>query len=246
MGRPHESAELLLKGFTPSKIASKFGISTKSVKQYLFIAIGMGLIRRSGILFSIDRPVRMKLNQIIAELDTENIYTIHGKLKNSEIYINVEDLEIYLDLRKDGAFTGDLYVFLIDLEKTMHKQIEEILKKKYGEGEEGWWRKGIPQNVRLDCVKSRELDQDFPADPYCYSTTIHLKKIIDKNWALFNQYLPPQESSDKRALMKAFDRINVIRNKVMHPVRKTPPTEDEFEFIRDMHNRLSLHLWRKP
>jgi predicted transcriptional regulator len=63
MGRPQESAELLLKGFSPSKIASKFGISTKSVKQYLFVAIGMGLIRRSDILFSIDRSLRIKLNQ---------------------------------------------------------------------------------------------------------------------------------------------------------------------------------------
>ena len=246
MGRPQESAELLLKGFSPSKIASKFGISTKSVKQYLFVAIGMGLIRRSDILFSIDRSLRIKLNQIIVELDTENQYTIQEKLKINKIHIDSEDLEIYLDLRRDRAFTGDLYVFLIDLEKTMHNKIKEVLKKKYGEGEQGWWRKGIPQNVRLDCVKSRELDQDVPADPYCYTTTIHLKKIIDKNWALFNQYLPPEESSDKRTLMKAFDRINVIRNKVMHPVRQAPPTEDEFEFIRDMHNRLSLQLWRKP
>lgn len=49
MGRPDEADELLKKGNSPSKIAQEMGISLASVKQYLYIKVGEGKIRRSDI-----------------------------------------------------------------------------------------------------------------------------------------------------------------------------------------------------
>lgn len=244
MARPHECAELLLNGYTPREISKSFGINIKSVKQYLYIAIGMGLIRRSDILLSIDKTTREKIEQAVKQLKTNNIYTVQKRTYKNGSYIHPEDLEFYLELREDGALIGDLYVYITDIEKTFHGLIKMILQKHYGAEEEDWWRKGIPEAVRIDCVKSREQD-DTLLDQYCYTTFVHLKQIIEQKWSIFKEHLPLEESSNKKSLIQTFDRLNNIRNKVMHPVKQSTPTYDEFEFVREVHKKLDKKMWRK-
>jgi hypothetical protein len=206
----------------------------------------MGLIRRSDIFLSIDRETRSLINQIAEELGADSFHAIGRKVGDLGVDVDPEEIKIYLDLHRDRAFIGDLYVFITGVEKSLHGLIEDILRSEYGDNEDGWWREGIPQSVRLDCVKAREIDQDTPAPPYCYTTFIHLKVILDKKWALFTKYLPPDVAADKPDLMGALNRINTIRNKVMHPVRESPPTEDEFEFVREMRRKLAANRWRYP
>jgi len=207
-----------------------------SVVQYLFVAVGEGLIRRSDILLSIDPGVRQKSDEERARLS--------GNFVLPPGYVPGTDGEVYLCLERDGAFMGDLYVFLMELEVALHQLIEAILKSEYGEEETGWWRKGVPQAVRVACVEAREKDYASPSEPYSYTTLIHLKEVIKNQWSLFARYLPRSVAIDKPKLMKSLDKANAIRNKVMHPVRAERPSQDEFDFIRELHRILHRKEWR--
>jgi len=233
LGRPDECAELCAEGLSPDAIALRLGITTASVSQYLFVAVGRGLIRRSDILFSIDPDVRQEIDEERAGLGTV-----------STGWTPSTDGGVYLCLERDCAFMGDLYVLVLELEKTLHELIEAILKQEFGEDENGWWRRGVPEAVRMDCVTAREKDRVSPPEPYSYTTFIHLKQIIEQNWSLFAPRLPRSVAGDRRELMKSLSTANAIRNKVMHPVRTERPAQEEFDFVRELRRVLDRAEWR--
>lgn len=242
MGRPEECASLLLEGNPPSEIARQLRINYSSVIQYLYVAVGKGSLRLSHLVFSIPQETRSAIDGLIAELATDDFYLVSREADSRQIDVDRNDFRIYLRLR--GAIIGDLYFFMTDLEKNLHSLIEGVLKGEYGRGEQGWWRLGIPEKVRIESVQRRERDVDPTDHPYSYTDFIHLKQIIEENWPLFSKHLPKDEAKDKRALMKALVDANGIRNKVMHPVRGYTPSDDDFEFIRGLHARLAKPKWR--
>ena len=152
---------------------------------------------------------------------------------------------LYASYRKRRVYIGDMYLFLTELERTLHHKIKCGLEQKFGKKELGWWKAGVPDTVRINCAQAREFDDESIDHPYCFSTFIHLKKIIDKNWLLFISWLPQSVIGDKTAFLKQIVRLNDIRNQVMHPVRGEPPTESDFEFVRELHKKLDVSLWKK-
>ncbi|MFQ5741448.1 MAG: Swt1 family HEPN domain-containing protein [Acidobacteriota bacterium] len=244
MGRPEECARLLLEGNPPSAIARQLRINYSSVIQYLYVAVGKGSLRFSDVVFSIPQETRSAIDGLIAELATDDLYMVSREADARQIDVDQNDLRTYLRLRR--AIIGDLYFFVTDLEKNLHTLIEGILKREYGRGEQGWWRLGIPEKVRVDCVQRKERDVDPTDHAYCYTDFIHLKQIIEENWPLFSKHLPKDEAKDKRALMKALVDANAVRNRVMHPVRGYTPSDEDFEFIRELHDRLEKPKWRIP
>jgi len=220
MGRPEEAAELVSQGYTPSEIAKELGISVKSVMQYLYRAIGMGYVRRSDVLFNIQK-------------------------KQGGEGVVMDDLLICEGLRQDRVELGDLYEFLADLEKTLHERVRTVLVEEFGDGESGWWRNGVPKRVRKQCATLREdSEEESPSEVYCYTSFVNLVEIIDKNWKLFQKRLPASRASNKRHLMSSLYRVAEIRNRVMHPIRSDPPTEADFEFVQQMHDKLVHVPWR--
>ncbi len=244
MGRPEKCAYLILEGKTPSEIVRQLRITPLSVIQYLYVAVGKGSCLFSDIVFSIPQGARSAIDGLIAELATDDFDMISREARARQIDVDQDDLRLYLRLR--GEIMGDLYFFVTDLEKSLHTLIEGILKGEYGKGEQGWWRQGVPEKVRVGCVQRRERDVDAADHPYCYTDFIHLKQIVEENWALFSKYLPKDEAKDKRTLMKALDDANAIRNKVMHPVRGNTPSDDDFKFIMQLRTRLAKPRWRIP
>lgn len=241
MGRPRDCADLIREGNTPSEIAQRLGISPQSVIQYLYTAVGQRLILFSDIVFSIPHETRSAIDKTIAELATDDPNIVIGEAQARGIDVALDDLTFYLRLRSEVV--GDLYFFVTDLEKNLHSLVEGILKWEYGPEEEGWWRQGIPEKVRVECVERRERAVD-PADgPYCYTDFIHLKQILDENWPLFSRYLPKDVAKDKRVLLKELVDANAIRNKIMHPVRGNTPGDEDFKFIRQLRSRLAKPTW---
>lgn len=232
MGRPHEAAKLLMEGLSPSLIAKELGISTGSVKLYLMTAVGEGLIRRSDILYGINRKVRDDIDLAIRKTKKSDSSSIRIALYKLGIECDRVEVELYLAFRDKKIFLGDIYEFIVSIESTLHRNLKQILSQIFGMNESGWWRKGIPEKVRISCSESRERDQSFFGDAYNYTTFIQLWEIIDHNWALISTRLPPVLSTDKKKLREKFTRLNIIRNKVMHPTRLEAITEEDFEFAR--------------
>lgn len=241
MARKHEAVDLLKAGLSPSQIAEKMGINPSSVLAYLYNQVGEGKIRRSDIVFSIPKDLRQEVEGIIAQKQTDYWFTIQRSLEKNGHTVNRDDLQIYLTLRDARTALGDLYEMVRDIEVTLHKSIRAVLVKKFGEKE--WWRKGIPDSIRADCAGAYEKDTEPGSEPFSYTTLINLKEILDKNWNVFLELLPKKLVSNKQDLLSRLAKLNRIRNNVMHPVRGTSPTEDDFLFVRELRDFLQLDKW---
>ena len=97
--------------------------------------------------------------------------------------------------------------------------------------------------MRLYCVTAREQGEDN-VEPYGYTTLLHLRDILDKQWPLFTSHLPTDLVSDKKAFLRDLETLNSIRNRVMHPTRTHKISDDHFEFARELHRKLRPEAWR--
>lgn len=207
MGRPRDVAELVQSGLTPTEIAGRLGVTVESVEGYLHRAVGEGLLRRSDVYFSVPRNNRGS------------------------------DRTLRLWFSDPARALGDMYEDLRRIETGLHAKVREALIREYGDGEAGWWRKGIPEGVRVKCQERRERDPDDPCEPFSYSDLLDLDKTLEDQWRLLKD-LFPDYTANRKQLSKDLRQLSRIRNKVMHPVRGMVPDEDDFDFVRKLQRSL--------
>jgi hypothetical protein len=244
MGRPNDVAKLLQEGLSPTGIAKRLGISVGSVRQYLWVAVMERLVRRSDVLFSLPKELRVGAEKIMQSERPKTVFDLQRILQKKQILCDREELNILWNLTASRVGYGDLYEFVTGTEEILHNQIRLALKVEFGEQESGWWRKGVPENIRVACAQAREHDDDGDADPYAYTTLIHLKGILERHWPLFVSRLPKTVTIDRKSLLREIERLNAIRNRIMHPTRLHKVTDEDFEFAREMHRKLRLEAWQ--
>jgi hypothetical protein len=205
MGRPNDVAKLVLTGRTPTDIAAELGIGISSVEGYLHRAVGEGLLRRSDIFFSVP-PERRKSDPTITHWYSDPQHAL-----------------------------GDMYEDIRRLEIGLHERIAAALVRRYGDGDGGWWRQGVPESVRVKCQGRRETDPDDPCEPFCYSDLLDLDAILKEQWSLLKDLFAPKYAANRKQLSEDIRRLNRIRNKVMHPVRGMVPDEQDFDFVHELH-----------
>jgi hypothetical protein len=71
------------------------------------------------------------------------------------------------------------------------------------------------------------------AEPYCYTTLIQIKEIMDRRWNLFSKVVAKRPASNKAEFLSGLTRLNQIRNRVMHASKGNPPDENDFRVIRE-------------
>lgn len=126
------------------------------------------------------------------------------------------------------------YKYIETLENSLHKFVRQVLVEAYGESEDEWWAKGVPERIRIECQEKREKDRsrEKPEEPYNYTNLIDLKVIIEKNWGIFElrfKILKDQAMS-KRNFLENVTKSNNIRNRVMHTVREI--TNEDLAFLQ--------------
>jgi hypothetical protein len=203
------------------------GVTFDTVMGYLYNQVGEGSIRRSAILYSIDRDTRAAIERALTESKGPDPHLISSALRASGVEVPFGDIEVYLKLRDARVPFADMYQDLRDVEITLHTFIRLALHLAFGV--EDWWRKGVPENIRVECVAQREKDAEPAAEPYCYTTLIQLRDILDKRWDVFSKLIGTEVAANKKTLLSALQRMNRLRNFVMHPVKGINPTESDFE-----------------
>lgn len=231
MARKHEAARLLKEGNSPSMISRKMAVCVGTVMGYLYNQVGEGRIRRSDIVFSIDRSVRAQIESCLAKNGNLGWTRVYACVRRSGVQADEDDVRVYMELRDARIALGDMYELVRDIELGLHGLVKKELSRVYGPAE--WWRQGIPEQIRVECVAAREKDPEPADDPFCYTNLIHLKDILEKRWHVFSEVLPPKLAVDRKSLFSSLVRLNRIRNLVMHPVKGRNPTEDDFCFVRE-------------
>ena len=149
-------------------------------------------------------------------------------------------LQDYMKSR-DMAGTEEGRLLVPEIQLCIQQITLKLLMESYGEGEENWWRKGVPQPIRSEVAARREMNPES-GELHEFFELIDYKKIAaaPNNWKVFQDYLTMVESGKKDDRLKWFDSLNIIRNRVAHPERG-PVSDDELEFLRN----ISKHLTKK-
>ena len=248
--RRRTAARLLLEGRSPSQISEEMHFPLGMVLNFLYHEVGLGRLRRSDILFSIDPVLRHAVEQAIAKIGNTSPAKVRRALERSGVQVQRGDLNVYLHLRDSRVDLGDMYEFIREIELRLHTLVQEALVAQYGEAE--WWRKGVPLHVREDCALTNERDSEPVASLYCYTTVMHLRQIFDREWPVLSRTLPGPIRADKPEFLASLARLNRIRNVVMHPVKGILLNEDDFDFVRGMRRqlmeaeRISEHAEQQP
>jgi hypothetical protein len=154
--------------------------------------------------------------------------------------VDPDDIKV-VDRYKDARFAlGDMYEHVRTIEINLHELIRKCLASEFGKGENGWWRKGVPVLIRQKCVGRREEDDEPLADPFGYADLVDLKEIVIRQWAIIREQLPGETAANRKAVESDLNRLNQIRKLVMHPVRGGVPSEDDFDFVRSLKQKLGL------
>ncbi len=200
---------------------------------YLYRLVGEGELRRSDILFTLNRRARQEIEKIVQQRGTTHAGQIRRWLQAAGIQVDRDDLSIYLKLRDARVDLGDMYELIRDLELSFHRFVREALVRQYGQ--ENWWREGVPLNVREDCAIMNERDPEPAVDLFCYTSVMNLLMTIDKQWSVLAPHLPTKLRGNKQEFRARLKRLNTIRNMVMHPVKGYTITEEDFDFLRELH-----------
>ncbi len=237
MTRREDVAALCREGLSPSAIGERLGLTMYVVKTHLLTQVGEGAIRRSDILFSIAAEQRRQFEEFI-KANQGNPYWKIINAAAAAVH-EKETFRLFLDLAQERVWRGDLYEYIADIELALHDRVKRALAARFGDGEAGWWRQGVPPLVRTACVTARENDPS-PADhPFAYTTFIHLGEIIEKKWDLLVSALPKLLAQSRKTFSTDLRRLNGIRNSVMHPCKRIEPTEDDFLFVRSFWRAMS-------
>ncbi|HEX7955717.1 MAG TPA: hypothetical protein VF508_02175, partial [Pyrinomonadaceae bacterium] len=188
--------------------------------------------------------MREVIEGLIQKLNKADFNAIWSAAKREGKTLNYDELRIYLNLRDARISMGDMYEFIVEIEVNLHKGVKNTFIAEYGESK--WWREGIPSDIRKECASMLEGDPEPAAEPFCYTTLMQLHKVLDKKWDVLSKTLPGVLEKDKKGLLNDIAKLNYIRNCVMHPVKGIPITEEDFQLVRDLRERLRLEKWNIP
>lgn len=241
--------------FSPADIAKELKITTQEAIEHIFVVIGEGRIRQSDLFFILAKKYSdnkyMLDHFATGESSLEKLRAAMERLDEVGIFGADSDpgeLMLYISYRRRRVYLGDMYVFIAELERTLHEKVKSVLIRSYGPDETQWWKNGVNEKIRQKCAAARQLDAKFESHEYSYTTLIDLKEILDEKKSMFFARLPEKvvvNNNNIKTLLSDLTLLNGIRNQVMHPVREGDPTERDFLFIREMHNKLCpSSLWR--
>jgi DGQHR domain-containing protein len=140
------------------------------------------------------------------------------------------NLKKYLD-EKNSESNEQAKIIVPKIQLAISDHVISTLKTEFGEGEDGWWSKGVPKTVRYKVVQRREDESDRPALEQSFDL-IHYKLVILDNWKLFWEKYS-RGKGKKSDQMSWMDELNRIRKKVAHPERGRV-TISELKFLNEI------------
>ena len=242
MGAREEVLRMLKEeGLSLAEIRQRRGVTLNTILGYLDQLVGRGQLRRSDIFFSVPSQQRHPIMERLSDGHSQNLSAVMARLERRGVNADPDDVAVIQRYWGAHHALGEMYEDIRTVEMGLHSLIRQAMQDEFGLDESGWWRLGIPKTIRQKCQGRREDDDLGPVvEPYCYTDLIDLREILKQQWGTLSRYLPKQVARDKGILLDGLMRLNQIRRLVMHPVRGGRPSEDDFEFVHSLKERLGF------
>jgi hypothetical protein len=161
MGKPEECAGLLRMGLDPRAIAVPLGITTQSVIDYLYRAVGRQHISTADIVLSIPHDLREAAEKAVASLNTDYWFAVYRSIESGLEAPDRDLLHLYLHLR--GTLLGDFYFHVIAVERALFSLIKSRTAGTY---EYRYFRDLVKviEDSSSAFADVFEMSEDFPAD----------------------------------------------------------------------------------
>ena len=150
----------------------------------------------------------------------------------------MDDIEVVLIYKDERFAYGDMYEDIRSIETNLHRLVREALEEEHGR--DNWWRRGVPQSIRVRCATRREEDDEPVDEPYAYTDLLDLSKITEKEWKPIRLKLPKEVAANRTLFVAHLEKLNRIRRLVMHPVRGPSPSEEDFQFVHNLKRELGF------
>ena len=134
---------------------------------------------------------------------------------------------------------------ITEIEDAVREITIGVLKSKYGENLENWWREGVPQGVRGEAAQKAETSEEG-GQAHQYLDLLDYKKIAElpKNWRDFEGIMTVDDRArSKDARLSWMNQLNAIRNRVSHSGRRHV-TGEEIVFLEEVWVRVGDQLER--
>jgi bisphosphoglycerate-dependent phosphoglycerate mutase len=136
-------------------------------------------------------------------------------------------------LRAEAKKMAEHYEVFYCLEKTIRELLVDVFE---ASGDEEWWEKKVPDQVKQNVKKSIKREKEAAvtprsSSPIDYTTFGELSEIIKSNWSLFGGSV----FTEIKAVEKVMANLNSLRNPIAHC---SPLAEDEV-----LRLELSLRDW---
>ena len=147
----------------------------------------------------------------------------------------------------DEEGTKEAHQLIDELELRMHEFILKELQAEFGTDKIGgrpkWWREGVPEQIRENCILRQERDRKPKDHPWKYLTLITNRDIViqSKIWSkrfekAFTVHTRGNKGNKSKKTMWMVD-VNDIRNTTHHAI-KGVCTRDEVEQVRAAHKHV--------
>ena len=172
----------------------------------------------------------------VAEKGQQNSAFAMMQVVNSEYRsFNPPGLQDYIK-SQDRAGTEKARQLMPDIQLRIQRITLTLLRERFGDDSDSWWRKGVPQQIRAEVAARRERNPEG-GELEEFFELLDYKKIADRHWMAFQDFMGMGSERKKEKKLGWFDKLNKIRNRVAHPERG-PITEEEVDFLHTICDHL--------
>jgi hypothetical protein len=195
--------------------------------------IGRGLVRRYRVYFLVPEEVR---SIVAAEsLESGQYWSPddRGGLATSILHkhstLQRPDVDVCVRFGPVEQLSGELFLLVREYELLLFGFIRAVLSLALGEERREWWRGGVPLEIRKVLAaesEERDLEEDYQA-----LTLMHMKRILTSKPGM-PLFVAATKVPSQGEFERNVNRVNALRNQLMHPVRGTGIDEESFGTVR--------------
>lgn len=164
---------------------------------------------------------------------------IHGEFNE----FNPAGLQKYLEtVDIDG--TDEASSMIDKIQERLFTVTISVLKKYYKDDENQWWMEGIPESVRLECVKRHEKDKGIKNREQ-YLFLIDYKTIAAYDWDLLKDYYSFSKDGGREKQLKWVLDLNQVRT-ITHHREKWPATKEQVAYVREIYGKVMKNFALQP